>query len=116
MYRFTKDKNYLDQANKIAAFLLHHPNLPADKIPYWDFNAPGIPNEPRDASAAAITASALLELAQYAKGKERKEYVSVAEIIIQSLSSSRYRATAGSNVGVLFYPMSRHITFMIGSH
>ncbi|HKB44973.1 MAG TPA: glycoside hydrolase family 88 protein [Chitinophagaceae bacterium] len=108
MYRFTKDKNYLDQANKIAAFILHHPNLPADKIPYWDFNAPGIPNEPRDASAAAITASALLELAQYAKGKEKKEYISVAEIIIQSLSSSNYRAAVGTNGGFLLMHSTGH--------
>jgi unsaturated chondroitin disaccharide hydrolase len=108
MYRFTKDKNYLDQANKIAAFILHHPNLPADKIPYWDFNAPGIPNEPRDASAAAITASALLELAQYAKGKEKKEYISVAETIIQSLSSSSYRAIVGSNGGFLLMHSTGH--------
>jgi unsaturated chondroitin disaccharide hydrolase len=108
MYRFTKNKNYLDQANKIAAFILHHPNLPADKVPYWDFNAPGIPNEPRDASAAAITASALLELAKYAKGKEKKEYISVAESIIQSLSSSNYRATIGTNGGFLLMHSTGH--------
>lgn len=108
MYRFTKDNNYLDQANKIAAFILHHPNLPPDKIPYWDFNAPGIPNEPRDASAAAITASALLELAKYSKGKEKKEYISAAEIIIQSLSSSRYRAAAGTNGGFLLMHSTGH--------
>ncbi len=42
MYRETKDKKYLDQAQRIAAFVLNHPNLPADKIPYWDYNAPGI--------------------------------------------------------------------------
>jgi len=108
MYRFTKDKQYLDQANKIAAFILHHPNLPADKVPYWDFNAPGIPAEPRDASAAAITASALLELAQYVKGKVRKEYVSTAEIIIQSLSSSNYKAEPGTNGGFLLMHSTGH--------
>ena len=108
MYRFTKDKVYLDQANKIAAFMLHHPNLPADKVPYWDFNAPGIPAEERDASAAAITASALLELAQYVKGKARKEYVSTAEIIIQSLSSSNYKAEPGTNGGFLLMHSTGH--------
>ena len=108
MYRFTKDKKYLDQANKIAAFILHHPNLPADKIPYWDFNAPGIPSEPRDASAAAITASALLELAKYVKGKAKKEYVSTAEIIIQSLSSSNYNAELGTNGGFLLKHSTGH--------
>jgi uncharacterized protein YyaL (SSP411 family) len=101
MYRFNKDKKYLDQANKIAGFILNHPNLPADKIPYWDFNAPDIPNAKRDASAGAITASALLELAQYSKGKKKKEYVSIAEKILQSLSSPAYRAPIGTNGGFL---------------
>ena len=101
MYRFNKDKKYLDQANKIAGFILNHPNLPADKIPYWDFNAPDIPNAKRDASAGAITASALLELAQYSQGKKKKEYVSIAEKILQSLSSPAYRAPVGTNGGFL---------------
>src|SRR5258706_5135675 len=43
-YRFTKDKKYLQQAEDIAAFLLNPPNLPKDYIPYWDYNAPNIPN------------------------------------------------------------------------
>src|SRR4029079_14604902 len=65
MYRETKDKKYLEQAEHIADFLLGHPNFPADKIPFWDFNAPDIPNALRDASAGAIMASALLELTNY---------------------------------------------------
>ena len=101
MYRFNKDKKYIDQANKIAGFILNHPNLPADKIPYWDFNAPDIPNAKRDASAGAITASALLELAQYSHGKKKKEYISVAEKILQSLSSPAFRAPIGTNGGFL---------------
>ena len=101
MYRFTKEKKYLDQANRIAQFLLNHPNLPADKIPYWDFNAPGIPNELRDASAAAITASGLLELAQYSNGKIRNEYIATAEKIMRSLASPSYRAPLGSNGGFI---------------
>ncbi len=70
MYRFTKDKAYLTQAQKIAKFLLNHPNLPADKVPYWDYNAPDIPNARRDVSAGSIMASALLELGQYTRGKK----------------------------------------------
>ena len=61
-FRETGYQRYLDHAQKIAGFILNHPNLPADKIPYWDFDAPDIPNALRDASAAAIIASALLEL------------------------------------------------------
>lgn len=95
MYRETKDPRYLDIAEKIANFILKHPNLPKDKVPYWDYNAPGIPNEERDASAAAIAASALLELGQYAK--KGKQYVSAAEQILTSLSSPAYMAETGSN-------------------
>lgn len=85
-YRYTKDPAYLKQAEKIAEFILEHPNLPEDLIPYWDFNAPNIPEEPRDASAAAITASALIELDQYTE----KDYLGLAKKILKSLSSSDY--------------------------
>lgn len=101
MYRFTKDKNYLIQAKHIAKFILNHPNLPADKIPYWDFNAPKIPDALRDASAGALVASALLELGQYATKAEKKEYVAAAEKMIQSLASDKYRAKLGENGGFL---------------
>jgi len=101
MYRFTKDKRYLDQAKKIAGFLFNHPNMPEDLVPYWDFNAPGIPNAYRDASAAAINASALLELAQYVNKKESKYYIDKAEKIIRSLSSEKYRAKPGENGGYI---------------
>ena len=98
MYRFTKDKRYLAQANGIAKFILQNPHLPADKVPYWDFDAPGIPNVPKDASAAAVTASALLELAQYSN---KKEYVATARTILQTLSSDAYLASPGENGGFL---------------
>jgi len=101
MYRFTKDDRYLQQAGNIARFMLHHPAMPADYIPYWDFNAPDIPAARRDASAGAVLASALLELAQYSKGDARKEYNSVAGKIITALSSPAYRAPLGSNGGFL---------------
>jgi hypothetical protein len=94
-YRETKDKRYLDQAVKIADFFLSHPNLPADKVPYWDFNAPNIPNEERDASAAAIAASGMLELSQYVKNGQK--YFKAAEFILNSLGSSAYLAEPGTN-------------------
>lgn len=101
MYRFTKEKTYLNQAKGIAKFILSHPNLPEDKIPYWDFDAPNIPNALRDASAGAVTASALLELGQYSTKKEKKNYVAAAEKMIQSLTSDKYRAKLGENGGFL---------------
>jgi unsaturated chondroitin disaccharide hydrolase len=101
MYRFTKDQRYLDQAKKIERFMFSHPNMPNDLVPYWDFNAPGIPNAYRDASSAAINASALLELAQYVPKKQSREYIRKAEKIIRSLSSEKYRAKVGENGGYL---------------
>lgn len=101
MYRETKDKKYLNQANHIADFLLNNPNLPADKIPYWDFNAPGIPNALRDASAAAIMASALLELSKYNTSKIAANYINASETILRTLSSTKYKAPLGTNGGFL---------------
>lgn len=101
MYRFTTEPSYLEQARKIAGFILNHPNLPADGVPYWDFNAPIDKNTLRDASAASILASALLELAQYAEGSERTRYISTAEKILTTLSSKTYLAKYGQNGGFL---------------
>ncbi|MBC7948851.1 MAG: glycoside hydrolase family 88 protein [Chitinophagaceae bacterium] len=100
-YRETRDKRYLDQANNIARFLLNHPNLPSDKIPYWDFNAPGIPSALRDASAGSIMASALLELSGYQEPAEAKTSLKVAETIIRNLSSTTYKAAPGTNGGFI---------------
>jgi rhamnogalacturonyl hydrolase YesR len=101
MYRFTKDKQYLKQAKNIAKFMLNDPNMPSDMIPYWDYDAPGIPNTYRDASAGAVMASALLELAQYADKAERKQYLSAAETALKTLASDTYRAKLGENGGFL---------------
>lgn len=96
MYRETKNPKYLAQARHIADFYLKHPRLPADKIPYWDFDAPGIPNEERDASAGAVAASALLELCTYS-GKAGKPYYQAAVQMLESLVSPAYRAKLGEN-------------------
>ncbi|MBN8879707.1 MAG: glucuronyl hydrolase [Chitinophagaceae bacterium] len=101
MYRFTTEPTYLEQARKIAAFILNHPNLPADGVPYWDFNAPVDKHTLRDASAASIMASALLELAQYTEGAEKTRYISMAEKILTTLSSKTYLAKYRQNGGFL---------------
>ncbi|MDI9867011.1 glycoside hydrolase family 88 protein [Flectobacillus longus] len=94
MYRETKDPKYLEHAHKIAAYILHNPNLPADKIPYWDYSKPG---EERDASAGAIASSALFELAKYSKGKQKEEYLSNAIKMLETLSSPAFKAKIGDN-------------------
>lgn len=97
MYRETKNPIYLLQARNIAQFILHNPHLPKDKIPYWDFDAPNIPNEERDASAGALIASALLELSGYVAKAEKQEYLSVAETQLRTLCSDEYLAKPGTN-------------------
>lgn len=97
LYRETKKPAYLAQARKTAAFILNHPRLPADKVPYWDFDAPDIPQAPRDTSAAAIICSGLLELSGFVGPEEAAQYRAVAIQQLRSLSSPAYRAPLGEN-------------------
>lgn len=92
-YRETRDERYLKMAENIYNYLINHPAMPADLVPYWDFDAPNIPNEPRDASAAAIIASALYELSTY----KQAGFKETADKIVASLSSPAYRAIVGTN-------------------
>ncbi len=92
-YRETKDLRYLTLIDNIYKYLFTHKNMPEDLVPYWDFDAPHIPNEPRDASAATIIASALYEISTFG----RPEYKNTADKIITSLSSPSYRAILGTN-------------------
>jgi len=101
MYRETKDPKYLDQANKIAAFIMNHPNLPTDKIPYWDYDVKGKKDTKRDASAGAIVASALIELQDYVDAALSKKYLEFAETVIKSLKSNEYLAKVGTNKGFI---------------
>lgn len=97
MFRETGTPAYLTRAVSLADFLIGHRNLPADAIPYWDYEAAGIPNEPRDASAAAIMASALLELATFVEAPKAVRYRDTAVRQLLALSSPAYRAPVGEN-------------------
>lgn len=97
MYRETKDKRYLDQARHIADFMLNHPRMPKDLVPYYDYDAPEIPNAIRDASAAAVMSSALLELSRYTNKAESKRYWNAGADALISLASPAYRAKEGTN-------------------
>lgn len=92
-YQYTREKKYLEQARKIADFIFTHPNLPKDLIPYWDYDAPNIPDEPRDVSAAAIAASGLFELSSH-DPKNAKKYLDWANHILDSLKSEKYKCDA----------------------
>jgi rhamnogalacturonyl hydrolase YesR len=114
VFRETRDQRFLTLAKNLADFYINHPNLPKDKIPYWDFNAnqPGytplwkhstrnqLSYIPRDASAAAVVASALFELSSYL-GPSGKAYRNFAEASLESLRSPAYLATEGTNAHFL---------------
>lgn len=89
-YRETHDTKYLEFVQKLADAYLKR--LPDDYIPYWDFDAPGIPNAPRDASAAAVVASGLLELSTYLNNEKGQSYKQAAIKMLQSLNSSAYQS------------------------
>ncbi len=90
-YARTGDESFLKQANLIADYIFNHPNLPKDLIPYWDYNAPAIPNEPRDVSAATVTASALIDLATFVPEK-KSQYLKWVDQILVSLSEEKYKS------------------------
>lgn len=104
VYRFTKDKQMLDQAVSIAEYLL--PRLPEDGVPFWDYDSPNIPNDVKDASAAAIMASALIELSTFVDSEKSSRYLVAAETMLRTLASETYLAAEGSNHGFLL----RHCT------
>lgn len=114
MYKETKKKEFLETAKAAASFYMNHKNLPKDKIPYWDFNAQqeGYKSDldfaylkldyiPRDASAAAVVASALVDLSTFTTGKESSSYLDFAKSTLKTLSGPAYFADYGTNGGFL---------------
>lgn len=101
MYRETREPQYLEQARHIAHFVALHPHLPEDGIPYWDFDAPDIPNAPRDASAGAIMASAFIELSQLDTTEDAQTWLALAERQLRALTSPAYLAQEGEQGGFI---------------
>jgi len=106
-YRYTHDQRYLNQAKGVAKFLFSLKNMPEDGIFYWDMKDPAIPNVPRDASAAALVASALYELQGYVSAEQGKQYRAYADKIVGSLID-HYQAPVGSNQGFLLLHSTGH--------
>lgn len=95
-YRETKKPEYLEQAKNIAHYIMTSKYLPEDKIPLWDYMDQA-PDAPRDASAAALTASALLELSEYVDADLAKTYLDFATSTLRTLASDAYLNTVGQN-------------------
>jgi len=101
MYRLTKDKRYLERACLIADHFSGHSRLPADGIPYWDYDDSRIPNTERDASAGALMSAALLELSGYCDSVRAEKYLALSERQLRSLCSPAYRAPLDGNAHFL---------------
>lgn len=71
--------------------------MPQDGVPYWDFDSSDIPNDYRDASAAAIMASGFIDLSIYVPEKEKTRYINFAQRQLRTLSSEEYLAKDGTN-------------------
>ena len=90
MYRDTKDTAYLNQAKNIADYIMNNPKIPEDKIPYWDYDDPK-PDPAKDVSAAALAASALLDLSQLVEDEKLStSYLNYATDVLRTLSSKTY--------------------------
>jgi unsaturated chondroitin disaccharide hydrolase len=100
-YRETRDARFLARALAVAEFMAK--NLPPDGVPYFDFAVPSTPRAPRfrDASAAAITASALLELQAFAPAASCASQRRLALDILRRLGSSDYTAAPATNGGFI---------------
>ncbi len=108
-YRETGLERYLEHAQKIAELIMNHPNTPEDRIPYWDYNAPNIPDAPRDTSAAAVMASALFELSTMVEGELSQRYFDYGETLLMALSSDAYLAKKGENGGFILMHATGHL-------
>lgn len=97
-YRETRDTRFLERAKQIETFLFGHSNMPDDLVPYWDLSVPNVPDAPRDASAAAVIASALIELSEYVETDTTQKYLANAKTILINLEKSyRFRSEDKSN-------------------
>jgi unsaturated chondroitin disaccharide hydrolase len=109
VYAKTGDRRWLETARGLADFYLAHPRLPADHIPYWDLDAPRIPNEPRDSSAAAIVAAGLQQLARFEDDPQRAEgYLRRSIAILETLSGPFYFARGTNDQALILHGCRNH--------
>ncbi|MCB1130095.1 MAG: glycoside hydrolase family 88 protein, partial [Verrucomicrobiae bacterium] len=107
IHRETGKPEYLERAERVAAFVMHHPNLPEDGVPMWDFGCKPTSEEPRDASAGAIMASAFLELSTLVENGE--PYRNMAARQLRVLASPEFLAKPGTNGGFILTRSTGHL-------
>ena len=114
VYRYTRDQRFLDFAQKVTDIYLKRLKETSDDwVPYWDMDIPKVKNEKvkseklKDASAACVVASALLELCQYVGGEKATVYREAAINMLRNLSTTRYQSR-DKNVSFLLHSTGHH--------
>ncbi|HEX8704805.1 MAG TPA: hypothetical protein VF815_38590, partial [Myxococcaceae bacterium] len=98
-YRYTRDSRMLQTAQKVTDYYLAR--LPADGVPFWDFDAP-TSQQLKDSSAAAIVASALLELSGFVTDPATQaRYRDAALRMLETLASPAYLTSGTSTYAIL---------------
>jgi unsaturated chondroitin disaccharide hydrolase len=102
LYAYTHDPRMLDAAEEVANWWVA--NLPADGVPYSNFEPADPATEPVDSSAAAIGASGLIELAQLVRDPAlRASYLASARDSLTTLTSPSYLSSGTDNAAVLLH-------------
>ena len=108
VYRYTKEQRFLDFAQKVAdIYLKRLKETSNDWIPIWDMDDPRGQQAPKDASAACVVASALIELSEYVDKEKGAAYLSAAENMLRDLSSANYQSR-DKNVAFLMHSTGHH--------
>ena len=108
VYRFTKERRFLDHAQKVTDIYLKRLRETSDDwVPIWDMDDPRGKDAPKDASAACVVASALLELSQYVDTEKGKMYLDAAKNMLSNLSSAKYQSR-DKNVAFLMHSTGHH--------
>ena len=108
VYRFTKEQRFLNHAQKVTDIYLKRLQETSDDwVPLWDMDDPRGQQAPKDASAACVVASALLELQQYVDAEKGKQYREAAGNMLRDLSSNRYQSR-NTNCAFLIHSTGHH--------
>ena len=107
VYRYTGDRLFLDFAQKVTdIYLKRLKETSDDSVPLWDMDDLR-PDAPKDASAACVVASALLDLGEYVGGFKGQFYRDMAIRMLSDLSTDRYQS-GRRNVAFLRHSTGHH--------
>ena len=107
VYKYTRDPLFLAFAQKVTdIYLKRLQETSDDLIPRWDMDDLR-PDAPKDASAACVVASALLDLGDFIGGVHGKYYREMAIKMLAQLSTDRY-LSQDKNSSFLLHSTGHH--------